>query len=522
LSRDLQEYAALLAVTPVWSTPAPVSAVAAEPAAAARAFASPQLVADDDGRLHAFWTEGAAGTVPGQLGYAVWQNGAWSRPQSLFAASGPKLAQPAAVLTREGRLVLLWSGGNAGEIFFSWAAAARAMVASEWTEPAPLPAPVSAGSAPAIAVDPSSGALYAAYAIPLNEARGIYLTSSAAAKAGPTQRSSLTPPPPAGRASTSPGWPWPAPASCTSSSGSAACPTTPPPPSCTSPARATAAPPGASRRRSTTARPTAASSSGATWPSPAAASSMSPGRNGIRHRRAHALAPPFRGRRADLEPRRAHRRLWPGDGPGRPAAGPGRAPLYCWRWPARPARPRRGDEPQLAQWQWSDEGQRWEQAESLPLRAPAPTPNQALAATITGDGDLVALLVSESESGAPQLVSAARAVALPSVLPTPLPTLTPTPPALRLAQPTALPQPTPTLVFSTGAGSSSGPLSFLPSLGGNALITGAILALIPAALLVLLAVVVFGRVRAGGGDSEPAVHLKRSQINSHHASRTTE
>ncbi len=155
-------------------------------------------------------------------------------------------------------------------------------------------------------------------------------------------------------------------------------------------------------------------------------------------------------------------------------------------------------EPQLAQWQWSDEGQRWEQAESLALRAPAPAAGQALAAAITGGGDLIALLVEEAGPGVAQLVSAARTVALPAVLPTPLPTLTPTPQSTAAPSPTARPQPTPTLVFSTNPQTgSSGPLSFLPDLGRNAMIAGAILALIPATLLVVLAVAVFGRVRAG-------------------------
>lgn len=498
LSRDLQEYTALLAVTPVWSTPAPVSAVAAEPAAAARAFASPQLVAGADGRLHAFWSEGAAGTVPGQLGYAVWQNGAWSRPQSLFAASGPKLAQPAAVLTREGRLVLLWSGGNAGEIFFSWAAAARAMVASEWTEPAPLPAPVSAGSAPALAADPSSGALYAAYAIPLNEARGVYLASSANGESWSDAALVFD--------AAAAGW------------------------ARVDQPRLAVAGPGELHllfwKRGLPDNAPAAElhyarslDGGATWSEPEAIHNGTPNR-GVVVWSDLAVAG---GRLVHLawqewDPSTGARTLWhrlsedggltwnlaariggfgQEMGPAVLLQDPAGSPYLLALTSQTSAAAVGATEPQLAQWQWSEEGQRWEEAESLPLRAPAPDAGQALAASITGDGDLVALLVSESESGAPQLVSAARAVSLPSVLPTPLPTLTPTPQPSASPSPTPLPQPTPTLVFSTGAGSSSGPLSFLPDLGGNALITGAILALIPAALLVVLAVVVFSRVRAG-------------------------
>ncbi|UCF29462.1 MAG: exo-alpha-sialidase, partial [Chloroflexota bacterium] len=61
--------------------------------------------------------------------------------------------------------------------FFSQANSDQAFESSSWSEPIELPAPVPIGSSPEIIVDQRDN-IHVAYAIPLNEQRGIYFTNS--------------------------------------------------------------------------------------------------------------------------------------------------------------------------------------------------------------------------------------------------------------------------------------------------------------------------------------------------------
>lgn len=74
------------------------------------------------------------------------------------------------------KIFLTWSGGQSGEIYFSWALIDQATRQSGWAPPI-LIGGTSPGHEPSLAISPG-GVLYAIYAIPLNEQRGIYLTSS--------------------------------------------------------------------------------------------------------------------------------------------------------------------------------------------------------------------------------------------------------------------------------------------------------------------------------------------------------
>ena len=85
--------------------------------------------------------------------------------------------QPALAVDRQGVLHLVWSGGAAGEILYIRAKVAEAGGMGGWSTPLSLPMPTVVGSWPQIAVD-STGGLLAAYAVPLNEERGIYVTRS--------------------------------------------------------------------------------------------------------------------------------------------------------------------------------------------------------------------------------------------------------------------------------------------------------------------------------------------------------
>jgi hypothetical protein len=173
LARPLTDISSWFSAQQVWSLPAVVSASPTH-------ILQPVLLAGPDSQIHAFWsqpdtvTPGAVGT---RLYYARLEGSQWSLPQAILRSPDGITAQPAAAIDAAGRIFLVWSGGQSGEVYFSSANAIQAAVPSAWSEPLALPSPTRLGSAPVIKIGPE-GALWVAYAVPLNEARGIYIVRS--------------------------------------------------------------------------------------------------------------------------------------------------------------------------------------------------------------------------------------------------------------------------------------------------------------------------------------------------------
>jgi hypothetical protein len=504
---DLTSLRQGLAVTPVWNAPVVVNEVAAGEETAGSVL-SPVLVPGHDGRRHAFWSQATPGEdgLPAGTGreiyYAVWDGGHWSRPVLVVAVAEQKAAQPAAVVTANGRLLLLWSGGASGEIYFSWADEARATAAIEWAAPALLPAPLLAGSAPDVVVDGRSGVVYATYAIPFNEGRGVYLVTSEdggehwsearlvfdgvaagwerverprLALSGPNQLHLLF------------------------------------------------------EQRSlpdnllaSTLYYTHSSDGGATWDEPRAVENGTPqsgpavwgdlvaGSDRILHRA---------WQEQDSDGRNSH--LWHqmsadnGATWGRAVhvggfagqSGPaalvtdGVGQFYLLAFAAD------GQQVTLAQWQWLQELERWEVMESLALEEVfAGIQPAELAATIapvtaeddTPTGELVALFSGgEGETDTPWLLSTGRLLALATLPATPLPTPTLTPPPAATVTATPLPLPAATPSFPKEDSGREFSLDFLPVPGGNLTLLGALLAIVPAVLIVILVVAVYARFRPG-------------------------
>ncbi len=139
-----------------------------------------KLVADRQERLHAFWSQASIDQPQGQgktIYYARWEAGQWSTPAAVLTSPEGNADQPDAIVDGQNRLHVVWSGGLEGQVYYSRADANQAVVATAWADPLALPAPRPVGSAPDIHISPE-GIIYVAYAIPLNEDRGIYLTRS--------------------------------------------------------------------------------------------------------------------------------------------------------------------------------------------------------------------------------------------------------------------------------------------------------------------------------------------------------
>jgi hypothetical protein len=163
----------------------------------------------------------------------------------------------------------------------------------------------------------------------------------------------------------------------------------------------------------------------------------------------------------------------------------------------------------LEQWQWLSESYRWETMENLGLEgAPAEWNSGELAAAIGAaqsgngvlngalDGRLAVLLSNHRENPAGssllftgRLLSAVVTQPLSAVTMTPPPRQTTPPPATSPPQSTATPQ------FPVEPEHNRFNIDFLPVPGGNMLVLGALLALIPTAFIIVLVVIRRGRFR---------------------------
>lgn len=172
-SRSLGSVGDWFPTSAAWSASAPVTSID-------QRISDLSSVAGGENTVHAFWiqtrsSEGSQDTTTVQ--YARWNNESWSSPVPIVSQSAESPTQLSVKADNSGRLLLAWVDGKSGEIFFSWANAQRASNPGEWQAPKAIPSGSQAISSPDLAAD-ASGRIILAYAIPINEQRGIYLVES--------------------------------------------------------------------------------------------------------------------------------------------------------------------------------------------------------------------------------------------------------------------------------------------------------------------------------------------------------
>jgi hypothetical protein len=159
---------------PLWIDPVVVSEADTE-------FGIPILVADQDETMHAIWSQHNEGNNPlttrSSIYYARWDGESWSRPYSILNSPEGSTLQPHAVLDQSDQLLIVWVDSDSNQVYFSKAATSRALRGSDWSIPEPLPAPVPGARSPHI-LSVGASQVYVIYSVPLNEARGIYMTVS--------------------------------------------------------------------------------------------------------------------------------------------------------------------------------------------------------------------------------------------------------------------------------------------------------------------------------------------------------
>ena len=140
---------------------------------------APALAVDTKGKLYAVLSLSPSRDGPGVALHSAWWNGSkWSLAIPAIRPKAGKADQPSLAIDQQDRLHLVWSGGNSGEIFYSWKYARDAASTLGWSEPVELPAPTAIGSWPHIIADPRGDVLHVVYAAPYNEKRGIYYVRS--------------------------------------------------------------------------------------------------------------------------------------------------------------------------------------------------------------------------------------------------------------------------------------------------------------------------------------------------------
>jgi len=138
-------------------------------------------IMDTLGRFHILWVSDdteQTSAAHHSLYYSVWNNGSLAIPSKILASPERNFDQVSADIDDiHNKLILAWKDGDTGEIFFSWADIANAGSVFEWSSPVTVPVTASLGQSPTVLAG-QDGRIYIAYAIPINEGRGIYLIHS--------------------------------------------------------------------------------------------------------------------------------------------------------------------------------------------------------------------------------------------------------------------------------------------------------------------------------------------------------
>jgi hypothetical protein len=139
------------------------------------------LSTDNEGLFHAMWLQKQDSEVVGSVDlvyYSRFENESWSSPVSILTSpDGTDITNLSLTIDQNDRLLIVWTAGETGNIYFSWAGKSRAFDPSEWNVPISLPVSQPYASSPVIIAD-KIGRISVAYAIPINDERGIYVTQS--------------------------------------------------------------------------------------------------------------------------------------------------------------------------------------------------------------------------------------------------------------------------------------------------------------------------------------------------------
>jgi len=137
------------------------------------------LAADSRGVTHSLVSQATVSNLPSAasaISYTALRNDVTG--PFVILPDLPGRASPVSLLVdADDRLLALWSEGTRGELAFSWTSSPQASARSGWYDAQMISEPAGVGQSPAAALG-AGGEIFVAFAIPVNEQRGIYLVGS--------------------------------------------------------------------------------------------------------------------------------------------------------------------------------------------------------------------------------------------------------------------------------------------------------------------------------------------------------
>lgn len=145
-----------------------------------RKISSVASASDNAGNVHAVWVQSpnvSTDVSSPVIQYSSWNGSDWTKPSPIFSNLDGLPLNLSLQIDGQKRLLLSWVNQNTGEMMFTWSNVVRANIPQEWLPPLIVIAPSKLTNSPEILVD-GANRIVIAYAITLNENRGIYIIQS--------------------------------------------------------------------------------------------------------------------------------------------------------------------------------------------------------------------------------------------------------------------------------------------------------------------------------------------------------
>jgi len=138
----------------------------------------PSVAVDPQDRFNVMWPQLPAPGNPGEsIGYIRGNGGQWTDVSSIIQRTDGTIDAISALADPNQILHMTWSGGGPGQVYYNQSFERDSLLSEYWGDPKPLLATQQAGASPTIVLGPS-GKLYVLYAVPFNDGRGLYFTTS--------------------------------------------------------------------------------------------------------------------------------------------------------------------------------------------------------------------------------------------------------------------------------------------------------------------------------------------------------
>jgi hypothetical protein len=151
---------------PVWSQPVPVNSSSFE-------IGNLEMLATSDDFVHAFFSQPQDAAIY----YLRWDGARWTRLTAVIQLTEGTASWPAIAVGPDDKLFLV-TRSSGGSLYFSRSTSTNALTASGWAAAARLPITQDGKVTPADVVWDAAGIITIAYAVPVNEQRGVYLVQS--------------------------------------------------------------------------------------------------------------------------------------------------------------------------------------------------------------------------------------------------------------------------------------------------------------------------------------------------------